>query len=122
MNFLFSLDFDISSDPEFLTDVGTATATVNDCTVRLELSPKANENGILEVSFTQAEIILSDYEVKANGETDISAAFEIVMNSFKSFFKQELANMIAWRMAKSVEESMNTLMLSREGILVIPEV
>jgi hypothetical protein len=33
MNFLFSLDFEVSSDPEFLTDKGTATATVKDCTV-----------------------------------------------------------------------------------------
>jgi hypothetical protein len=29
--------------------------------------------------------------------------------------------MLAWRMAKSVEESMNTLMLSHSGILQIPE-
>ena len=64
MNFLFSLDFDVSSDPEFLTDKGTATAEVKDCIIRLDLSPKADENGILEVSFTQAEIILNDYEVK----------------------------------------------------------
>ena len=122
MNFIFSLDFDVSSDPEFLTDVGTATATVNDCTVLLNLTPKANEDGILDVSFTQAEIILKDYEVKADGATDISAALEIIFNSFKSFFKKELANMLAWRMAKSVEESMNTFMLSSEGILSIPEI
>jgi hypothetical protein len=42
----------------------------------------------------------------------LSKAVEIVFNSFKSFFKNELANMLAWRMAKSVEDSMNTLMLT----------
>ena len=78
MNFLFSLDFDVSSDPEFLTDKGTATAEVKDCIIRLDLSQKTDENGILEVSFTQAEIILNDYEVKTQGEKDLSKALETI--------------------------------------------
>lgn len=53
MNFLFSLDFEVSSDPEFLTDKGTATATVKDCTVKIDLTPEANDDGILEISFSK---------------------------------------------------------------------
>jgi len=60
--------------------------------------------------------------VKASGSSDLSKAVEIVFNSFKSFFKNELANMLAWRMAKSVEESMNSLMLSKAGVVQMPNI
>lgn len=57
----------------------------------------------------------------ADGSSDLSKAVEIIFNSFKSFFKNELTNMLAWRMAKSVEESMNTMMLSKAGIVAFPD-
>lgn len=34
------------------------------------------------------------------------------MNSFKSFFKKDLSNILAWRLAKSVEETLNQMLLS----------
>lgn len=39
------------------------------------------------------------------------------MNSFKSFFKQDLANILAWRLAKSVEDTLN-LTLMQGGTVV----
>jgi hypothetical protein len=40
-------------------------------------------------------------------KSDLGKAIEILLNNFKNFFKQELSNIIAWRMAKSVEDNIN---------------
>jgi hypothetical protein len=42
----------------------------------------------------------------------MSTAAQILMNSYKSFFKQDLSNILAWRLAKSVEETLNQMLLS----------
>jgi len=83
----------------------------------MSLIPTASPDGVLQVDFKSITINITDYKVIANGSTDLSKAVEIVFNSFKAFFKNELTNVLAWRMAKSVEESMNTLMLSKAGIV-----
>jgi len=79
-----------------------------------------NNDGLLHFDFNHAEIYINQYEVKTGGSSDLSRALEIIFNSFKSFFKNELANMLAWRMAKSVEESMNTMMTASAGFIELP--
>lgn len=44
------------------------------------------------------------------------------MNSFKEFFKKDLANMLAWRLAKSVEDSLNEIILDKGQNIPIPPV
>lgn len=53
------------------------------------------------------DVSIINYEVKLDGGNDLSRAIEIVFNSFKTFFKKELVNMLAWRAAKSIEDSLN---------------
>jgi hypothetical protein len=48
-----------------------------------------------------------DYDIKLQSESDFGKATEILLNNFKKFFKQELSNILAWRLAKSVEEVIN---------------
>ena len=52
-----------------------------------------------------------------DGISDLSAGIEILFRNFKLFFKEELTNMLAWRLAKSVEETLNTLLLSHGEII-----
>jgi hypothetical protein len=120
MNLEFQMKYGVTSDPNWLNDYGDATANIRDASIRMSLLPRASTDGVLQIDFKQMEIEMKDYRVKADGSSDLSKAIEIVFNSFKSFFKNELANMLAWRMAKSVEESMNTVMLSKAGIVSIP--
>jgi len=66
-----------------------------------------NRDGLLQIDFSGINISIDDYIVEVNGSTDLSRAVEIVFNSFKSFFREELVNVLAWRAAKSTEESLN---------------
>lgn len=121
MDLEFQMRYSVTSEPSWLTDNGTATAMINNASIKMSLLPLASPDGVLQIDFKRMEISMTDYKVKADGSSDLSKAVEIVFNSFKSFFKNELANMLAWRMAKSVEESMNTLMMTRAGIVPMPE-
>ena len=47
----------------------------------------------------------------------MSRAIAIILNNFKTFFKQDLSNMLAWRAAKSAEETLNSLMFNQGEIL-----
>ena len=58
------------------------------------------------------KVDLRDYSVTLDGASDLSKAVEILFTSFKSFFRQEMTSMLAWRLAKSVEESLNHILLS----------
>ena len=119
----FKFKYDISSDPSWLRDSGEAYIDARKCAVRLNLVPSTeNNDGLLHFDFNHAEISIHQYEVKTGGSSDLSRALEIIFNSFKSFFKNELANMLAWRMAKSVEESMNTMMTASAGFIELPGV
>lgn len=86
----------------------------------MNLLPRKSPSGNLQIDFKSIDLNIKTYRVKTSGSSDLSTAVEIVFNSFKSFFKNEMANMLAWRMAKSVEESMNTMMLSKSGVVRIP--
>lgn len=80
--------------------------TVSDCKLYMNLKA-SNQNGILKLDFSKVDVIITNYEVKLDGSNDLSKAIEIVFNSFKTFFKKELVNMLAWRSAKSIEDSLN---------------
>ena len=45
-----------------------------------------------------------------------------MMNNFKEFFKKDLANMLAWRLAKSIQESLNQLISDKGQNIPIPPV
>lgn len=42
-----------------------------------------------------------------NGTSEISTAFEMVINKFKDFFKNEIVNIFARKISKSLERSLN---------------
>lgn len=54
--------------------------------------------------------------------SDLSTAAQILMNSYKSFFKQDLSNILAWRLAKSVEETLNSMLLSSGTIVGLADI
>ena len=78
-------------------------------------------DGTLQIDFSNVKVDLRDYSVELDGESDLSRAIEILFSSFKSFFRQELTSMLAWRLAKSVEESINQILISNGGSVPLLE-
>ena len=106
----FEFDFRVWSEPKWLDDHGLGYVKVGNCDIHLDLQLK-NVDGALQVDFEDVKVDLHDYSVVLDGESDLSRAIEIMFTSFKSFFRQELTSMLAWRLAKSVEESLNQVLL-----------
>ena len=73
------------------------------------------------LDFSDVQIDIRAFSTDFDGISDLSKAIQIIMNNFESFFKNELTNMLAWRLAKSVEKSMNTMLFNGGEILSLPE-
>ena len=119
MNLLFEFDYEISTDPVWISDEGQATVEVFNTDVDVVLSTTA-EHGILKVDFTEIKININEYKVRLEGQNDVSKGIEILFRSFKSFFKQELTSIMSWRLAKSVQETINQMMLTSNHMLDMP--
>ena len=66
INLEFGLDFDIYSIPAWIKDEGPGTITVMDANVLIYLRPYNNE-GILEIDFSNVDIQIRDYYVDLKG-------------------------------------------------------
>lgn len=119
MNLLFEFDYEISTDPEWISDEGQATVEVFNTDVDVVLTT-STEQGILKVDFTEITININEYKVRLEGQNDVSKGIEILFRSFKSFFKQELTSIMSWRLAKSVQETINQVMLTSNHMLDMP--
>jgi hypothetical protein len=113
INLKVLVNFNMWTEPEFLSDVGQAKITINDASIHLNLQP-TNENGSLQFEFYEPTFLLGDYQLEVESQSDLGKATELVVNKFKKFFKQELSTLLAWRVAKSVGEQLNRG-LEREG-------
>ena len=60
---------------------------------------------------------MPEYNVTIDGSSDLSRTMEILMKNFKKFIQKELANVMAYRLSKSVEFSLNN-QLSKSGDLI----
>lgn len=102
MSMNFNMDFNIWSRPEWLRDDGTCQVNVTNFDAEVHLIP-FNSEGRVQLEFRDAVITIEDFQVKFNGSSEISEGFELIVNKFKSFFKEELVNIIARKLTKSVE-------------------
>jgi len=41
------------------------------------------------------------------GSSDISKAFELILNTFKEFYKNKITDLVATKISKSLEKTMN---------------
>jgi hypothetical protein len=112
----FELYYELDSNPEWFFDEGDGTVIVGGCAFNMNLKT-INRNGILQIDFSDVDVDISDYSVELNGLSDLSKAIEILFNSFKSFFRKELVNMLAWRAAKSIEETLNDILFDQGEIV-----
>lgn len=113
MSFSFEFNFNIDSQPNWLKDQGRGSVKVDGCSITLSLTP-INRNGIMQIEFFDVKLNLRDYHIDFEGNSDLSKAIHILLSSFKTFFKRDLANMLSWRLAKSVEETLNKALLGEK--------
>jgi hypothetical protein len=115
---LFDMDFDLSSEPHWFKDKGNLIARVHSTRLEMDLDTYSRE-GVLQIDFSKVKIDISNYVVEVNGATDLSRALEIIFNSFKTFFREELVNMLAWRAAKAAEDALNRVLFDQGEVLAI---
>lgn len=75
-----------SENFNWLKDQGTGSIKVENADILLNMVP-TNVNGTLQIDFEETNLQIENYIVDLKGETDLSTATSILMNSFKSFFK-----------------------------------
>lgn len=51
-----------------------------------------------------------------DSKNDLGKATEILLNNYKLFVKREVSNIVGWRLAKSVEETLNTHLVKGKSI------
>jgi hypothetical protein len=66
INMEFNLDYEVWSDPSWVTDEGKGTITVSNANIVLNLHPYSDE-GALQIDFSGAEIQIQDYYVDLKG-------------------------------------------------------
>ena len=49
--------------------------------------------------------------MQLDGSSDLSKTVEIMFKNFKTFIQREIVNVVAWRVAKSVEETLNQILI-----------
>jgi hypothetical protein len=76
-----------------------------------------NNEGKIQVIIEDIEIDLDDYYVLFNGTSDWSKAMTIFSRSFKLFFKNEVGNIIARRISITMEEALNSMLISFPNVL-----
>ena len=108
---IYTSEFELSSDPKWVHDRGTALVTVKNASLNMNLDT-FNRDGLIQVDFSAVRVQIEDYNVEVSGSTDMSRAIAIILNNFKTFFKQDLSNMLAWRAAKSAEETLNNILFN----------
>ena len=106
INFVLEFEFELWTTPSVVSDQGRGTITVQGASISLNLLPY-NDHGSLRIEFFDTAFVIGDYDVKLDSVNDFGKATEILLNNYKQFVKKELSNILGWRLAKSVEESMN---------------
>jgi hypothetical protein len=112
---VLEFEFELWTSPSFVADQGRGTITVQGASISLNLLPY-NDNGSLRIEFFDTAFVIGDYDVKLDSVNDFGKATEILLNNYKMFVKKELSNILGWRLAKSVEESMNQWLVKGRSI------
>eukprot|EP00347_Sterkiella_histriomuscorum_P017917 403347484 len=120
VNLDFAMQFNLQSKPAWIQDKGQGTISIKDLTIAVSLAPY-NKKGKMQVDFTDALIDIKDYSADFQGSSDFSKVFNIILRSFKSFFKNEVANVLAMKITSTFEDSFNSMLYTGPSILSMKE-
>jgi hypothetical protein len=104
--------------PEWIKDQGSGLIDIENLSMSVHLIPY-NDNGKMQVDFSDTKVTIQDYNAHFHGETDFSRAFNVIIRNFKSFFKNEVANIMARKISKAFEDSLNSMLYQGPSILSV---
>lgn len=78
-----------------------------------------NDKGKMQVDFSDTKVVVENYTANFEGETDFSRAANVIIRNFKTFFKREVANVMARKVSKSFEASLNSMLYKGPSILSV---
>lgn len=78
-----------------------------------------NDKGKMQVDFSDTKVVVQNYTANFRGETDFSKAANVIIRNFKSFFKKEVANVMARKVSKSFEASLNSMLYRGPSIVSV---
>ena len=93
---------------------------IKNLSLELHLIPY-NQKGKIQVDFSDTLIKVEDYNADFSGSSDFSRVFNVILKNFKSFFKNEVANVLAMKISSTFEESFNSLLYQGPSILEVQD-
>lgn len=106
VNANFSLVYHLLSRPNLVRDEGVGSIRIDNMNISLKLSPY-NDDGHLQFELWDSMIQVDNYQFKLEGTSNVSQAVELTMNKLKDMFKEELLNILARKISKSLELTLN---------------
>lgn len=106
INANFSLVYHLLSRPNLVRDEGMGSIRIDGMNISLKLSPYSN-NGHLQFEIFDSLIYVDNYQFRLEGTSNVSQAIELTMNKLKDMFKDELLNILARKISKSLELTVN---------------
>ena len=97
----FMTDFNIYSTPEWIRDQGSGSITIKDFMVHVNVMP-SSKDGRLQFNFIDSFMEADNIDGNFKGQTEIIESVQLIMNHFKTFFKEELTNIISHQLVKSI--------------------
>ncbi|CDW78196.1 phospholipid transfer protein [Stylonychia lemnae] len=116
----FQTNFTLNSKPDWLSDSGLGKIDIKDLSIQLHLIPFAKD-GKIQVDFSDSIVNITDYNAKFDGSTDFTKIFNIILKNFKTFFKNEVGNVLSMKIAKTFEQRLNELLFSNPSIFTVME-
>lgn len=114
------MQFSLQSKPSWVNDKGQGKITIKDLSILVSLAPY-NKKGKMQVDFTDTLIDIADYNAEFKGSTDFSKVFNIILRNFKSFFKNEVANVLAIKISSTFEDTFNAMLYNGPSILSLKD-
>lgn len=110
------MDFNIVSDPEWVRDNGKGKIIFKNFVVKVNIKP-VNRNGHLEFEILHANMEVEDLDGVFTGQTEVIESVNLIMHSFKTFFREEITKIITLQLAKSVQATVNEKSRSMDSLI-----
>lgn len=114
----YELEYSMRSNPEWIHDQGKGRITIRGMTISMRLEPEVLPGGRLTarvVEDPKQEIVMTDYNVEFEGQTDFSRAADFILNNLKDFFRAEVAGILTSSASQAFQEIMNGLVNEYQG-------
>lgn len=95
----YSFGYRVDSDPNYFDDNGEGIIKLRNLSLTVVLTPQINL-GKVQLEINDTIIELENYDAVFQGTSDFADAVTLLMENFKSFFKDQLLNIAGRKLSK----------------------